>query len=61
MIDPGHFLGDCRDLLHDRVGPLFCGAVGQLCADDQIALVLIRQKGGWRACQTPDRNKDQNE
>ena len=60
MINAGHFFGDRRDLLHDRVGTLFCGAVGQLCGDDQITLVFIRQKGGWHPCQAPDRYEDQN-
>ena len=57
---PGTFFGDRRDLLHDRVGALLRSAVGQLCADDQIALVLVRQERGRHARQPPDRNDDEN-
>ena len=60
MVDAGHFSGDACDLLHDCVGTVFRSAVGQLCADDQIALVFVRQKCGRDAGQPPDRYDDKN-
>ena len=58
---PGILPGDSLDLLHDRVRALFRGAIGQLRGDDQVALVLGRQKGGGHPRQPIDGDSDERE
>ena len=59
MLDARDFAGDPLDLLHDRVRALLRGAIGQLRGDDQVALVLGRQKGGGHARQPVDGDSDE--